>query len=122
MSLLSHLVLASSGREMSQSSRGRRSLPGAPSGCQLEARRGLAFLFTLATAVAPVAPSVAGAQSCPISTGAMVSPAVWSAPLDRLISLHVRDISLRDALDRVSTESRVRLSYTTETVPLDTRV
>ena len=38
------------------------------------------------------------------------------------MSLHVRDISLRDALDRISTQSSVRLSYTTESIPLDSRV
>ncbi|MFL5640619.1 MAG: TonB-dependent receptor plug domain-containing protein [Gemmatimonadaceae bacterium] len=37
------------------------------------------------------------------------------------MSLHTRDISLRDALDRVAAASRVRLSYTSEAIPLDTR-
>jgi iron complex outermembrane receptor protein len=36
--------------------------------------------------------------------------------------LHARDISLREALDRVSAESGVRLSYATESIPLDNRV
>ncbi|MEO8910713.1 MAG: TonB-dependent receptor [Gemmatimonadaceae bacterium] len=38
------------------------------------------------------------------------------------MSLHARDISLREALDRVSSQSSVRLSYTTEAIPLDNRV
>ncbi len=46
----------------------------------------------------------------------------WNPPLDRRVSLHVRDISLRDALDRISTDSRIRLSYTSEAIPLDNRV
>jgi outer membrane cobalamin receptor len=46
----------------------------------------------------------------------------WAAPLDRVVSLHSRDISLRDALDRVSSDARVKLSYTSETIPLDSRV
>src|SRR5207253_6386683 len=50
------------------------------------------------------------------------SPSAWSSPLDRRVSLHARDISLRDALDRVSTAARIRLSYTSEAIPLDSRV
>ncbi|HTD83664.1 MAG TPA: TonB-dependent receptor [Gemmatimonadaceae bacterium] len=46
----------------------------------------------------------------------------WDAPLDRTVSLHARDISLRDALDRISSDARIRLSYTSETIPLDNRV
>jgi iron complex outermembrane receptor protein len=46
----------------------------------------------------------------------------WSVPLDRRVSLHVRDISLREALDRVSVDTRIRLSYASEAVPLDNRV
>ncbi len=38
------------------------------------------------------------------------------------MSLHARDISLRDALDRISTVARIRLSYTSEAIPLDDRV
>jgi iron complex outermembrane receptor protein len=38
------------------------------------------------------------------------------------VSLHARDISLREALDRISAQSSIRLSYTTETIPLDNRV
>jgi iron complex outermembrane recepter protein len=36
--------------------------------------------------------------------------------------LHARDISLREALDRLSAETGVRFSYATEAVPLDSRV
>ena len=107
---------------MSPSSRGRRSLSDARRSRHQVARRGLALLFTLATAVTPIVPSIAGAQSCPGPSGDLPSLPPWNAPLDRLVSLHVRDISLRDALDRVSTESSIRLSYTTEMVPLDSRV
>ncbi len=38
------------------------------------------------------------------------------------MSLHARDISLREALDRISTVARIRLSYTSEAIPLDGRV
>jgi outer membrane receptor protein involved in Fe transport len=43
-------------------------------------------------------------------------------PLQRRISIHVRDISLRDALDRVALLAGIRLSYSGENLPLDRRV
>ena len=46
----------------------------------------------------------------------------WPAPLDRLVTLHSRDLSLRDALDRLAAAARLRLSYSAELVALDRRV
>jgi outer membrane cobalamin receptor len=43
----------------------------------------------------------------------------WSPPLDRLITLHASDLALRDALDRVATMAKLRLSYSAELLPLD---
>ncbi len=43
-------------------------------------------------------------------------------PLDRLVSLHVNDVSLKEALDRLAATARVRLIYTLETIPLDRSV
>lgn len=43
-------------------------------------------------------------------------------PLDRRISIHVRDIALRDALDRVALAAGIRVSYSGESLPLDRRV
>ena len=91
-------------------------------GLPLEARRGLAFIFTLATAALSVTPTVAHAQSCSAQAEGLASSPTWNPPLDRRVSLHVRDISLRDALDRISTASNTRLSYATESVALDSRV
>src|SRR6476659_6120445 len=113
MSLLSHLVLASSDRQMSRPSTGQRGLPHAHSGLYLAANRGLAFLFNLAAASITIASNTAAAQACSIQAGEVASVASWHSPLDRRVSLHVRDISLPDALDRISSESTVRLSYTT---------
>src|SRR5689334_10161389 len=42
----------------------------------------------------------------------------WSAPLDRLVSLHDRDVALRDALDRLAAAARLRLSYSAALVAL----
>jgi iron complex outermembrane recepter protein len=67
--------------------------------------------------------SSAQAQSvCSSSHEFLASLTTWNPPLDRRVSLHARDISLREALDRVSAESGVRLSYATEAIPLDSRV
>ncbi|MEA2766476.1 MAG: iron complex outerrane recepter protein [Gemmatimonadaceae bacterium] len=67
--------------------------------------------------------SKAHAQSvCSPSGDFIASLTTWSPPLDRRVSLHARDISLREALDRLSAETSVRLSYATEAVPLDSRV
>ena len=62
------------------------------------------------------------AQTCSSSSEILASLPVWNPPLDRRVSLHARDISLRDALDRISSDARIRLSYTSEAVPLDNRV
>lgn len=67
--------------------------------------------------------SSAQAQSvCSPSGEFLGSVTMWTPPLDRRVSLHARDISLREALDRLSAETSVRLSYATEAVQLDSRV
>jgi len=43
-------------------------------------------------------------------------------PLDRLISFHVSQISLKEALDRLAAATRVRLTYSAEVLPLDKQV
>jgi outer membrane cobalamin receptor len=44
------------------------------------------------------------------------------SPLERRITLHVRDVSLREALDRVAVLGSIRLSYSGDNLPLDRRV
>jgi outer membrane receptor protein involved in Fe transport len=46
----------------------------------------------------------------------------WPAPLDRTLAFHARDLSLRDALDRLSAAARIRISYSAELLPLERRV
>jgi len=46
----------------------------------------------------------------------------WEAPLDRAVTLRASELTLRDALDRLSAAARVRLSYSSELLPLDRRV
>lgn len=59
---------------------------------------------------------------CP--AGAQQSPpnAESRAPLGVPITLHARDVSLREALDRIAALARIRISYSGDFVPLDRRV
>ncbi|MBA4073009.1 MAG: hypothetical protein C0497_14415 [Gemmatimonas sp.] len=45
-----------------------------------------------------------------------------SVPLERRVSMQFRDISLREALDRVMAVAQVRISYSAELLPLDRSV
>ncbi len=57
---------------------------------------------------------------------AAVAPSVGAqrsvAALDRRITIHVKDVSLRDALDRVAAAGGFRLSYSSDNLPMDRRV
>jgi hypothetical protein len=121
MSLHYHAVLASSGREASPFSTGLRRLGPASSARALLSRSPAALPIALLASALIFTPA-ANAQSCASSNSFLASLPTWSAPLDRVVSLHARDISLRDALDRVASAARIKLSYTSETIPLDSRV
>jgi outer membrane receptor protein involved in Fe transport len=43
----------------------------------------------------------------------------WPVPLNRKVVLHLHDVSLREALDRLAVVARVRFSYSAELLPLD---
>jgi iron complex outermembrane receptor protein len=43
----------------------------------------------------------------------------WPSPLDTLVTLHARGVSLRDALDRLGAGSGVPLAYSSDLLPLD---
>lgn len=61
----------------------------------------------------------AGAQATPCVVSARDSARVWPAPLDRVVTLHSSGSSLRTALDLVAARAGVRLSYSSESLPLD---
>ncbi len=65
----------------------------------------------------PAAPAPVRACAPVASESARVQP--WPAPLDRRITLHLRDLTLRDALDRLAAAARLRLSYSDELLPLE---
>src|SRR3954469_5206184 len=57
-------------------------------------------------------------QAC----SAVIATQSWPAPLDRRIALRARDVSLREAIDRVAAAARFRVSYSAEFLPLDRHV
>ena len=76
-----------------------------------------------AFALAISRPARAQTRDCAPQTGdSAVAARRWPAPLDRVLSLHATNLSLRDALDRIATLARIRLSYSAELLPLDRRV
>ena len=63
------------------------------------------------------------APTCERAPGAASRDArAWPSPLDRLVTLHSRDLALGDALNRLAAAARLRLSYSAELVTLDRRV
>lgn len=79
-----------------------------------------------AAALLLAAPPLHAAPTCerapPAAGLAGTAAAAWPAPLDRRVSLHARDVSLRSALDRLAAGAHVRLSYSGELLPLSRRV
>ncbi|MFL5385420.1 MAG: TonB-dependent receptor plug domain-containing protein [Longimicrobiaceae bacterium] len=59
-----------------------------------------------------------GACGAPVAVAARA----WPAPLDRPVTFRARDVSLREALDRLSAAARVRISYSSDLLPLSRRV
>jgi len=82
-------------------------------------RSALAALAALAVFSASSAPAQ-GACGAPVATSSV--PRAWPAPLDRAVSFRARDVSLREALDRLSAAAKVRLSYSSDLLPLARRV
>ena len=81
------------------------------------------WLLVRATSLLVLVPALARAAE-PCSARPLEASVVgrWPAPLDRLVTLHARDLALRDALDRLAAAARLRLSYTAELIMLDRRV
>ena len=85
-------------------------------------------MLALAFARALPAQSAAMGRSCSVhdpsgpseaDSQEEASEARWAPPLDRLVTTHGADMSLRDALDRVAAIAKLHLSYSTELLPLD---
>ncbi len=81
------------------------------------ARLSLSFALGVLALGGPSAAS--GAPACAARADTAGQPPAWAAPLDRIVSFHAYQISLREALDRLAAAGRLRLSYSPELVPLD---
>jgi iron complex outermembrane receptor protein len=69
------------------------------------------------------APGVGAQISCTrLVAASSVASTVWPPPLDRVVPFQARDVSLRDALGRLAASARIRLSYSSELLPLDRQV
>lgn len=65
-----------------------------------------------------LAPGPLGAQQrCTPSMTALARS--WTPPLDRTVTLRTSGVSLREALDRTAAAGRLRLSYSSDHLPLD---
>ena len=76
----------------------------------------------LSLGLALLVPLVAHAQRACEDAVVAAPPGGWAPPLDTRVTLHARDISLRDALDRLTVASRVSLAYSVDYIPGDRRV
>jgi len=76
-------------------------------------------LIFAAAATLAWAPAIAAQGCARPAAPADTAATAWNAPLDRLITLHVHGVSLRDALDRSAAAAGVRLSYSADLLPLD---
>jgi iron complex outermembrane recepter protein len=85
--------------------------------------RAVLYLITVLPLAAARVAGAAAFPGCAVGdTSANALATRWNPPLNRPVSLHAREISLRDALDRIAAGARLRLSYSAEALPLDRRV
>src|SRR5437764_15337621 len=107
MSLRSHSVLASSGRETSPFSTVFRR-PEAASSARLAFRRARPSWPLALCLSALLLTTALHAQSCTVSTDFDASLPAWNTPLDRVVSPHARDIPLRHAPDPLPAAPRAK--------------
>lgn len=81
--------------------------------------RGAATRLLLLSAASVIACGTTAAQASPCPVLARDSARTWAPPLDRIVTLASTGGSLRTALDLVAARAGVRLSYSSETLPLD---
>src|SRR5204863_8210851 len=108
MSLRSHSVPASSGRETSPFSTVLRR-PEAASSSRLVFRRARpSWPLALCLSALLLTPAL-HAQSCTASTDFDASLPAWNTPPERVVSLHARHIPFHDALDPLSSDAPAKL-------------
>jgi outer membrane receptor protein involved in Fe transport len=82
-------------------------------------RTGLSLALASLTALPALAQQD---HTCDDRIEATIPSGGWTAPLDRRVTLKVREIALRDALDRLTAASGVQLAYSSDFLPVDRRV
>jgi iron complex outermembrane receptor protein len=80
------------------------------------------FLGTVGAALLFARSSSAQPHACKPNASDADPTAQWPAPLDRLVTVPATRLSLRDALDRVGAIAKIRLSYSSDGLPLDRAV
>jgi iron complex outermembrane receptor protein len=65
---------------------------------------------------------VSSAQAHACKPASSEPAAAWPAPLDRPVTIRATGLTLRDALDRVGAIAKIRLSYSSEALPLSRAV
>lgn len=55
---------------------------------------------------------------CAVRLGAQDRTSLWAPPLDRIVNLHVPEVSIREALDRLAVVAKIELSYSSELLPI----
>ena len=55
---------------------------------------------------------------CAVRLGAQERSSLWAPPLDRIVNLHVPEVSIREALDRLAVVAKIELSYSAELLPV----
>lgn len=80
------------------------------------------FVWSATAALLSAHPGIAQSPTCTEAPDSSAATVQWAAPLDRFVTAHAAKIPLRDALSRVVAITKIRLSYSTESVPLDRSV
>jgi iron complex outermembrane recepter protein len=81
----------------------------------------VAIIGAAAATSVPVGAQVA--RPCtPVGAEAVPHQGAWPSPLDEVVTLRARGISLREALDRLGAGSGVPLAYSSDLLPLDRSV
>ena len=77
-----------------------------------------------AFALGPRTASLAAGEdpSCTSVVSSTDRAALWAAPLDRLVTLKVNAISVREAVDRLAAAAHLELSYSADLLPADRTV
>ncbi len=71
---------------------------------------------------APIVFAAAQDPVCAVRLGSQERSSIWAPPLDRIVNLHVPDVPLREALDRLAVVAKIELSYSAELLPAGKRV